>query len=210
MFTVKLCFEDGPIGDACSKHSSPLWCLIGDACLLRLVSLDDDPISDASLEQLSPLFLHIRDASCYYVSLSSRSDNSNYLWQLHSLYSHIRHLGWVGRAGLPPCRSPPPANSATRTFSILIRQDLLRMPALQCLRRLFATSKDAQLMCWHKEGRKTNGFMRHPTDGIQWHIIDHKYLDFKKEARNFRFAVSTDEMNPFGNMSNSHSVWSVL
>src|SRR6266508_5024591 len=33
---------------------------------------------------------------------------------------------------------------------------------------------------------------------------------FGEEARNVRFMLSTDEMNPFGDMSSSHSTWLVV
>ena len=34
--------------------------------------------------------------------------------------------------------------------------------------------------------------------------------DLGDEPRNVRFALSTDGMNPFGEMSNSHSTWPVV
>jgi len=83
-------------------------------------------------------------------------------------------------------------------------------PIIPRLKRLFATAKDAQLLSWHKEGRKNDGYLRHPADAIQWRVIDSKYASFKDEPRNIRFALSTDGMNPFGNRSSSHSVWPML
>jgi hypothetical protein len=55
--------------------------------VLRSVSFDGDQIGDASLlrhvsfdgDLVSPLFSHIRDAHCYHISLSSRSDNTHSL-----------------------------------------------------------------------------------------------------------------------------------
>jgi hypothetical protein len=83
-------------------------------------------------------------------------------------------------------------------------------PIVPRLKRLFATAKDAQLLSWHKEGRKIDGYLRHPGDAIQWRLIDSKYHFLKDEPRHIRFAMSTDGMNPFGNMSSSYSVWPVL
>nr|GEY36529.1 hypothetical protein [Tanacetum cinerariifolium] len=40
--------------------------------------------------------------------------------------------------------------------------------------------------------------------------IDNKYLEFGKEIRNIRFGLSSDRMNPFGNMSSCYSTWPVL
>ena len=53
-------------------------------------------------------------------------------------------------------------------------------------------------------------YIRQPADGIQWRVIDFKNQTFADEPRNLRFALSTDGMNPFGNMSSSHSVWPML
>ena len=40
------------------------------------------------------------------------------------------------------------------------------------LRRLFASSKDAKLLCWHMEGHKIDINIRHLADSTQWHLID--------------------------------------
>jgi hypothetical protein len=62
-------------------------------------------------------------------------------------------------------------------------------------------------MRWHKEERKQDKFLRHPADGSQWRNINREFKDFAGEARNIRFALSADGMNPFGNQSTSHSTW---
>ena len=53
-------------------------------------------------------------------------------------------------------------------------------------------------------------YIWHQAYGIQWRVIDSKNPTFADETRNLRFALSTDGMNPFGNMSSSHIVWLVL
>ena len=53
-------------------------------------------------------------------------------------------------------------------------------------------------------------YIWHLADGIQWRVIDFKNPSFADEPRNLRFALSKDGMNPFGNMSSSHSVWPML
>ena len=40
--------------------------------------------------------------------------------------------------------------------------------------------------------------------------MDEKYKDFGGDPRNVRFGMSTDGMNPFGNMSSKHSTWPVI
>jgi hypothetical protein len=36
------------------------------------------------------------------------------------------------------------------------------------------------------------------------------FLEFGEEARNIRFALSTNGMNPFSDLSSSHSTWPVI
>lgn len=75
-------------------------------------------------------------------------------------------------------------------------------PIIPRFKRLFASSKEAQLMRWHKEGHKDNGyFLRHPADSTQWRTFDGKHGKFAEDARNDRFALSMDGINTFGNMS---------
>ena len=84
------------------------------------------------------------------------------------------------------------------------------LPIIPRLKRLFASRKEAKLLCWHSEGRKQDGKLRHPADSPQWRNIDTIFDDFGAEPRNIRFALSTDGMNPFGDMSSRHSTWPVV
>jgi hypothetical protein len=51
--------------------------------------------------------------------------------------------------------------------------------------------------------------LRHLADGSQWRAIDEEFLKFTDDARNLRFILSTDGMNPFGEQSSSHSTWPI-
>ena len=51
--------------------------------------------------------------------------------------------------------------------------------------------------------------LRHPADGSQWRAIDREFSEFANDARNLRFALSTDGMNTFGEQSSSHSTWPI-
>ena len=57
---------------------------------------------------------------------------------------------------------------------------------------------------------KDDGKLRHPFDGKQWKRFNAKFLVFGDEARNVRFALSTNGMNPFGDLSSSHNTWPVI
>jgi hypothetical protein len=80
------------------------------------------------------------------------------------------------------------------------------IPRLKCL---FRNKDHAKLLRWHKEDRKIDGKLRHPADGSQWRAIDLEFKDFANDARNLRFALSTDGFNPFGDQSSAHSTWPV-
>ncbi|XP_037425092.1 uncharacterized protein LOC119290086, partial [Triticum dicoccoides] len=82
-------------------------------------------------------------------------------------------------------------------------------PIIPRLKRLFRNKEHAKLLRWHKEDRKSDGELRHTADGTQWRNIDRWFKDFAADARNIRFALSTDGMNPFGEQSSSHSTWPV-
>ncbi|GKA75362.1 hypothetical protein Tco_0781740 [Tanacetum coccineum] len=66
-------------------------------------------------------------------------------------------------------------------------------------------------MTWHATGKCTEpGKMQHPVDGRAWKDFDTKYLDFAAEPRNVRLGLAADGFNPFGNLSQSYSMWSVI
>jgi hypothetical protein len=52
--------------------------------------------------------------------------------------------------------------------------------------------------------------LSHPADGEAWKDFDKKYPNFADDARNIRLGIATDGFNPFGNMSNSYSMWPVF
>jgi hypothetical protein len=81
------------------------------------------------------------------------------------------------------------------------------------LHAIFENPEDAQLMSWHAsvERTKGDGKLRHPADAQQWKRFDAKFTkEFGDEARNVRFALSTDGMNPFDDLSSTHSTWPVI
>ncbi|GJV53955.1 hypothetical protein Tco_1449696 [Tanacetum coccineum] len=49
-----------------------------------------------------------------------------------------------------------------------------------------------------------------PVDGRAWKNFDTKYPNFAKEPRNVRLGLATDGFNPFGNLSQSYSMWPVI
>ncbi|KAI3793976.1 hypothetical protein L1987_36600 [Smallanthus sonchifolius] len=83
-------------------------------------------------------------------------------------------------------------------------------PLISRLRRRYSSRLTAKEMIWHNTGRSTDGMMRHPVDGKAWQDFDERYRDFVKEPRNVRLGLAADGFNPFGNMSQTYSMWPVV
>nr|GFA41276.1 hypothetical protein [Tanacetum cinerariifolium] len=94
------------------------------------------------------------------------------------------------------------------------------------LQRLYKSSHTAKEMTWHATRKCTEpGKMQHPVDGKAWkdfdtkysdfavepiNDFDTKYSDFAAEPRNVRLGLAADGFNPFGNLSQSYSMWPVI
>ena len=78
-------------------------------------------------------------------------------------------------------------------------------PIIPWLKRLFRNKEYVRLLRRHVEERKKDGKLRHPAHGSQWRKIDREFGDFAGDARNLRFGLSTDGLNPFSEQSSSHS-----
>jgi hypothetical protein len=86
------------------------------------------------------------------------------------------------------------------------------LPVIDRLRAIFGNPEDAKLMSWHAydDRTKDDGKLRHPADGQQCKRFNTKFPRFGNEARNVRFTLSTNGMNPFGDLSSSHNTWLVI
>nr|GEY66257.1 hypothetical protein [Tanacetum cinerariifolium] len=63
----------------------------------------------------------------------------------------------------------------------------------------------------HGTGKYTEpSKMQHSVDGRAWKDFDTKYSDFAAEPRNVRLGLDADGFNPFGNLTQSYSMWSVI
>ena len=84
-------------------------------------------------------------------------------------------------------------------------------PVTPRLKRLYSSRYNAEDMRWHYSKRpKEDGVLRHPADSKAWKHLDELYPSFAAEPRNVRLGLATDGFNPFGNMSNSYSMWPVI
>jgi hypothetical protein len=84
-------------------------------------------------------------------------------------------------------------------------------PIIPRLQRFFMSKQRAEYARWHKEKRVlVKNEMRHPADGEAWKDFDENFKSFAANPRNLRLAIATDGFNPFGQMSNSYSIWPVI
>jgi len=65
-------------------------------------------------------------------------------------------------------------------------------------------------MRWHVEGLTKDSVLRHPADGDAWKSFDLLHPEFSADNRNVKLGLTSDRFNLFGNMSTSHSTWSVM
>ena len=84
------------------------------------------------------------------------------------------------------------------------------LPIIPRFKRLCANANDVKNLRLHADNRKFDGLLRHPTDSLELKNIDKEFPKFGKESRNLRLGVTTDGMNPFGNLSSNHNSWPVL
>ncbi|KAL4011360.1 hypothetical protein IC575_028417 [Cucumis melo] len=83
-------------------------------------------------------------------------------------------------------------------------------PAIPLFKRLFRSTDNAKNLIWHSNERVIDGKLRHPADSLAWKLIDLKWPDFGFEPRNICLALSTDGINPHGEMSSKYSCWPVV
>ncbi|KAL0556638.1 hypothetical protein IC582_005152 [Cucumis melo] len=75
---------------------------------------------------------------------------------------------------------------------------------------MFKNSEYAKNLCWHANDRKVDSVLRHPVDTPSWRLVDHLLPDFGSESRNLRLRLSTDGINPYGDLSMKYSCWHVI
>ncbi|KAA0064222.1 uncharacterized protein E5676_scaffold119G001210 [Cucumis melo var. makuwa] len=66
-------------------------------------------------------------------------------------------------------------------------------------------------MRWHRDKRvEKDDVLRHSADVEGWKHFECEFLDFLFDPRNVCLGLALDEFNPFGHMSTSYSMWSVV
>ncbi|CAL2277834.1 unnamed protein product [Prunus armeniaca] len=70
--------------------------------------------------------------------------------------------------------------------------------------------KEAKSLTWHAARQSVDDQMSHPADSPSWKLVDDKWLEFGKEPRNLRLALSSDGFNPHSSLSSRYSCWPVI
>ncbi|KAL4022786.1 hypothetical protein IC575_016531 [Cucumis melo] len=76
--------------------------------------------------------------------------------------------------------------------------------------RMFRSKETSKLLMWHGRKREVNDLLQHPKDALSWTKIDNLWPEFGSEPRNLRLALSTDGVNPHGDLSERYSCWPVM
>ncbi|XP_049353828.1 uncharacterized protein LOC125818345 [Solanum verrucosum] len=90
------------------------------------------------------------------------------------------------------------------------RKVLRYFPLKPRLQRLFTSPEIASDMTWHHDQRSKDGVLRHPADSEAWKHFDTLNSGFARDPRSVRLGLTSDGVNPFGNLSVSHSTWPVI
>ncbi|KAL0551821.1 hypothetical protein IC582_010910 [Cucumis melo] len=72
---------------------------------------------------------------------------------------------------------------------------------------MFKNFENAKNLRWHAMDRKVDGIMRHPADTPSWKLIDHMWPTFGSKPGNLSLGLSTNGINPFGDLSSNCSCW---
>jgi hypothetical protein len=68
----------------------------------------------------------------------------------------------------------------------------------------------ASHMRWHADRGTKDGVLRHPADSEACRAFDTLHPNFASDPQNVRLGLASNGFNPFGNMSTTYSIWSIM
>jgi Transposase family tnp2/Domain of unknown function (DUF4218)/Transposase-associated domain len=83
-------------------------------------------------------------------------------------------------------------------------------PLVPRLTRLYASEQTASHMRWHREHRRDENFVTHPSDAEAWLKFDEANPFFAMDPRNVRLGLCSDGFAPFNNTGRNYSCWPVI
>ncbi|GLT42189.1 hypothetical protein SLA2020_162040 [Shorea laevis] len=150
----------------------------------------------------------IRDLGLHYDKIDACENDCMLFWKEHEKAEHCLICGQSRWKEIETKTNKGPKHE--KCGKKIPRKVLRYFPLKKRLQRLFMSTKTASDMRWHDEQRPKDGVIRHPADSDAWKSFDLSHPAFSKEPRNVRLGLATDGVNPFGNMSVSHSTWPVI
>jgi len=79
------------------------------------------------------------------------------------------------------------------------------LPIIPRFKHMLENPTNAKNLRWHTNEQICDGLVRHPVDFVQWKNIDKEFPTFGNESRNLRLGLTSDGINPYGNLSTNHS-----
>ncbi len=67
-----------------------------------------------------------------------------------------------------------------------------------------------ELMSWHDANKNDDGMVRLVFDSKAWKHVDNIWLRFATNPWNIRLGLALDGVNPYVDLSTSHSTWQIL
>ena len=110
----------------------------------------------------------------------------------------------------PICKSSRCVEKRTSYGNKVSKKVLRYFPVTSRLKRLYSSRHTAKDMRWHDMNKSKNDGIMHLCDGEVWSHFDATFPKFVKKLRNVRLGLASDGFNPFGTISLSYSIWSVL
>ena len=65
-------------------------------------------------------------------------------------------------------------------------------------------------MDYHAQHRSEDGVLQIPVDGSAFRNIKERWPIFKEEPCNVRLSLAVDDVNPFGQLKSTYSMWHVF
>ncbi len=81
---------------------------------------------------------------------------------------------------------------------------------IPCLKQMYQCFSLMELMSWHDANKNDDGMVRLVFDSKAWKHVDNIWLRFATNPWNIRLGLALDGVNPYVDLSTSHSTWQIL
>ena len=92
----------------------------------------------------------------------------------------------------------------------VLRKFIRYIPIITLFQQLFKCQSIAEFMDFHAKNRSGYGVLCMPANGSALKCIEEKWPIFKEEPHNVRISLAVDDVNPFGELRSTYSMWHVF